>query len=410
MAISESARPAPVGIRWNPFDESWTAVLRSDEDRQIPSSSPYWIALYEVPRQDNPSTVTVRLIVELGEALDASETDVDLGSAADYDRVNVDDVILVDSEQMLVTSKGTSPTINVTRGYGGTTATTHSIGTIMEILASMTEVTSGSPADRQFRVDYSEARMALILFNSAQGEDWVRVDYYGLGTPLNTEVEWPKSMIADAAVGQPELKTALGSQLQSGATGNQNLGGGYYGFYPQTWAGAVAHQGYLYIHLGTGADAQTSAAAWIGFTVTFGTFYARQRYVQSSGELHWVYVLREIVTKEIKGAWEYPDHPAFGSDPDTPHPFGNYQDKDPTPDGLEILCMVIDPKQIEKWEEEYPDVQSRLEWMLGDDFEIVEAGKPWPNPEVTIGHKKKELIKKKIGILPFVKYCKLKKK
>lgn len=98
MAISETARPAPVNVRWNPFDQSWSAVSISDEDRQIPASSPYWVRLYEVPRQDTPSSVTLKLIVELGEELDASQTTVDLASAADWGRINVNDVILVDIE------------------------------------------------------------------------------------------------------------------------------------------------------------------------------------------------------------------------------------------------------------------------------------------------------------------------
>jgi hypothetical protein len=99
-------------------------------------------------------------------------------------------VLLVDSEKMQVTAKPGSPTLTVTRGYGGTTPATHNTGTLMEILACMTEISSGSPATREFRVDY-KYNTGLVLFNSAQAGYDIRCDYWGLGTPFHvTDGGW----------------------------------------------------------------------------------------------------------------------------------------------------------------------------------------------------------------------------
>ena len=173
----------PSDCRFDPFTETYSAVSITDEDQAVPGASPYQIRLDEVPREDSPSSMTAVILVQLDEDLDASETGVDV-LAAEYDRVQVDDVLLCDSEQMQVTAKPGSPTLTCTRGYGGTTPATHTTGTEMEILNSLTEITSGAPASREFRVDY-KYNTGLVLFNSAQAEYDVRFDYYGLGSPLH---------------------------------------------------------------------------------------------------------------------------------------------------------------------------------------------------------------------------------
>ena len=57
----------------------------------------------------------------LNEALDASETEVDVDEGG---QISVGDIIKIDSEMMKVTSISTN-TLTVTRGYNGTTAATH---------------------------------------------------------------------------------------------------------------------------------------------------------------------------------------------------------------------------------------------------------------------------------------------
>ena len=57
------------------------------------------------------------------------------------------------------------------------------------------------------------------------------------------------------------------------------------------------------------------------------TIYARQRYVTASGEDMWIFLLVDKNTKEIIGAYQAPDHPAYGNGGDfdkVPHPFVGY--------------------------------------------------------------------------------------
>lgn len=199
MALTEDGRPVPVTYRWNPFTGSFAAVLVSDENRVVPGASPFWIRLFEVPRHDDPSSFSCVILVELDEDLDNSETAVDI-LAAHYGRILVNDVLLVDDEQMQVTDKPGSPTLTVTRGYGGTTPDTHTDGTMMEILNSMTEITSGSPATREFRVDYDYST-AFVLFNLAEQGYEVRFDYWGLGTPLFAGALWHEVNMRNYKVG-----------------------------------------------------------------------------------------------------------------------------------------------------------------------------------------------------------------
>ncbi len=96
-----------------------------------------------------------------------------------------------------------------------------------------------------------------------------------------------------------------------GATeGHVTLPGGEYGFYPQTKSGTPA-----------GAE----------------TAFAQQRYVTASGQDHWIFLLIDKLTGDIRAAYSAPDHPMYGNGGDiqeVPHPFiGN----DLT--GLEIVIL-----------------------------------------------------------------------
>jgi hypothetical protein len=68
----------------------------------------------------------------LNEALDASETGVDV---IDETGMNTDngDVILVGNELMLITASADDNTMTVTRGHSGTTASTHDNGSLVRL-------------------------------------------------------------------------------------------------------------------------------------------------------------------------------------------------------------------------------------------------------------------------------------
>jgi len=76
-------------------------------------------------------TTSGALATQLNEALDDSETDVDVDDETGMNTAN--DVILVDNELMLVSATSDDNTMTVTRGHSGTTATTHADNTLVRL-------------------------------------------------------------------------------------------------------------------------------------------------------------------------------------------------------------------------------------------------------------------------------------
>ena len=76
-------------------------------------------------------TTSGALATQLNEALDASETDVDVDDETGMNTAN--DVILVEEELMLVSATADDNTMTVTRGHSGTTAATHADNTLVRL-------------------------------------------------------------------------------------------------------------------------------------------------------------------------------------------------------------------------------------------------------------------------------------
>ena len=114
------------------------------------------------------------------------------------------------------------------------------------------------------------------------------------------------------------------------------------------------------------------------------TSYVRWDYINSSGELKWLFARRDKTTKKILKMNLADNHPCFATsgDPEkTPHPWPGYN---PITEEI-IVCIVTD----EQWEEisevadKYGD--SRLSALVAL-YEIDEDTKTeWPTKEITIG-------------------------
>jgi len=76
-------------------------------------------------------TTSGALATQLNEALDASETGVDVDDETGMNTAN--DVILVEEELMLVSATADDNTMTVTRGHSGTTAATHADNTLVRL-------------------------------------------------------------------------------------------------------------------------------------------------------------------------------------------------------------------------------------------------------------------------------------
>jgi len=161
--------------------------------------------------------------------------------------------------------------------------------------------------------------------------------------------------IAGTAVTQAKLKTSIGSV--GGVTGNYTLPGGEYGFYPQVKAKADGDHVTAFIASGMSL---ISYVTNIYFSVYGTGNHAQQRYVTSSGEVFWIFILKDKITKEIQGMYQAPDHPCFGNGGKPllmPHPFGDY-------DETKHEIIVINPSLAEIEQMELETVVDDLEYTL----------------------------------------------
>jgi len=146
--------------------------------------------------------------------------------------------------------------------------------------------------------------------------------------------------IDNAAVGQGELKTSSGSVSESlGALTLLTLPGGAYGFYPQIKSNsATAYLYYVKLWYNDGSNhslgtSYTTHIALLGPGSPI-VIYAQQYYVTASGEVHWIFILKEKNGPGLS-VYQAPDHPCFGNR-GIVHPFPNY-------DPLKYDIIVVNP-------------------------------------------------------------------
>ncbi|RLI83631.1 hypothetical protein DRP04_00970 [Archaeoglobales archaeon] len=170
--------------------------------------------------------------------------------------------------------------------------------------------------------------------------------------------------IPDGSVTQAKLKTSVGSVSTTSDSGEDlTLPGGEYGFYPQLKNESSSYAAYW------GYDSSASQARWAArqYGTSYATRiqlsagggiagYAQQRYVTSSGEVFWIFLLRDKQTGRIIAGYQAPDHPCFGNGNDpvlVPHPFGNYDPEkheivviNPTIEQLKEMKALCRPRRI----------------------------------------------------------------
>ena len=223
------------------------------------------------------------------------------------------------------------------------------------------------------------------------GRDYTATDNHdhdGVNSKLVTSV-------ADAAISQAKLKTTMGEISRQNGPGivEAVLPGGEYGFFPQIKCSQAENtaQYWLWYPDGGANDLPTTYATRITWCVgdLNDKIWLQQRYVQASGEVHWVFFLRNKITKKVEQTYQAPDHPCFGNGGKpllVSHPFGHY---DPTIHEI----VVINPSKAEieemhrakQIEDETKPNRSLLE-IMEEDYEIDEDSNPeWPKDEVTVG-------------------------
>ena len=265
--------------------------------------------------------------------------------------------------------------------------------------AAQVELSSASPADLYSSTvnPTSPTRYAYDLTPIADCK-FVKIRVVGGATDIDQAgvayfddvrvgIKIPEYAVQSAAITQAKLKTSQGAvNTNSSAGANLTLPGGEYGFYPQVYGDA----GYVVAQIAQAAACSTYTTNAFLQTYGFGTVvYMRQRYVTSSGEVFWVFYLRDKATKQVKATYAAPDHPCFGNggNPEKmQHPFPDYD-----PAKHEIVVCNPTLSQLQAMEgARYNDGSAHPSRSIADvimrDYELDDAtDAKWPTIPVTVG-------------------------
>lgn len=188
------------------------------------------------------------------------------------------------------------------------------------------------------------------------------------------------------AVAQSYLKTSRNYAAWNG-DGNQTLPGGEYSFYPQLYTDAATTGA---AQIGSGfSNTNVTTNIYFSRSAGVGNIYAWQRYVTSSGEIYWIFLLRDKATKKIIAASMAPDHPCFGNGGRplvVQHPFPDFN-----PEKHEIIVVNPSADDLREMESlcEEPDEskpERTLIQVFLQEYEIDEDSEAaWPSIPVTVG-------------------------
>ena len=223
--------------------------------------------------------------------------------------------------------------------------------------------------------------------------------FYDLKTNYGHDHDGLNSRGSVDTINQAALKTSQGA-VSTASTTNLTLPGGEYGFYPQ-FKGNFTNDAFAAGDIG----ATYITSIWLAAAA--GTVYAQQRYVTSSGEVHWIYILKDKKTGETISMYEAPDHPCFGNGnrPElVQHPFSDYDSKlheiivinpsfdlvkeatartIPTTDGKYLTSKLL---KENKYEVDGTRPERSMIEVFNEDFEIIEnKNTDWPDIPITVG-------------------------
>ncbi|VAV82528.1 hypothetical protein MNBD_DELTA01-1624 [hydrothermal vent metagenome] len=160
-------------------------------------------------------------------------------------------------------------------------ATTYTWNTI-----ASTQTDGDSPLDETLM---EAIRQNLISLEEWMGDGFAQAkdhDHDGVSSALITELggnSVSQSSMQDSAIGQAELKTAMGSVSNGGNRANLTLPGGEYGFYPQIKANDTSGgEAYMLSHYATTSYVTNITIQGYSDEFISVTVYAQQRYIQAS--------------------------------------------------------------------------------------------------------------------------------
>jgi len=236
-------------------------------------------------------------------------------------------------------------------------------------IASVGYAFRAKEADSAIRVE--EAKVKATSTDSSPGYLDSKIDSSVLGITNN------QLTVKDASISQAKLKTAVGEVSNSAADRDVHLilPGGEYGFYPQLKCGSsdtrfrLAVMGYGEYGggvIGAHRPGFTSYSTRIYTRVSGDTIYVRQRYITSSGQDHWIFLLTDKNTENIISAWEAPDHPAYGNGGNynqLAHPFSSY-------DSAKHKIILLDKNTALQLKQEAKTTGNSILTLINQDYGV----------------------------------------
>ncbi len=197
------------------------------------------------------------------------------------------------------------------------------------------------------------------------------------GTAYFDDLNFFEDPVADALISIAKLKISA-CELSTGSPNNLVVTGGTLCHWPSLKNAA----GPISCSVANAASSSASYVTIVYLDVSTGTTYAYFSYHTSSGEIFWLYFLRNKATRQIISAVAAPDHPCFGNGGDPvllPHPFNDYD-----PAIHDIIVVNPDAEQIRQIKAQARG-RSFLQTIL-EDFDLAGAGSAkWPGIPVTTG-------------------------
>jgi len=219
------------------------------------------------------------------------------------------------------------------------------------------DLANNKPVIANLSAEITGAMIASAIKDAAAGTASLRT----LGTGSTVACAGNDSRLSDtrtptnSSVTQSKLATSSGSTSVGAATSIEFTVTSEYCFIPLHKMGTAIDGSN--ISWGTSNNGTTTYKMIfrLGGGSEYFTAYAQWRYVTSSGEIYWLFILRDKQTGKELASWQCPDHPCFGNGgkPNlVQHPFASVRDNRwldiKNPDGSfketkEIEIIIVNP-------------------------------------------------------------------
>jgi len=362
--------------RFDPFLEVSNAVSITDEDKVVPSSSPFYIDLEEVPLKEIPSTITAYDVTD-------GVTLTEVTSTPGSNEFQVDWKYLTGKVRFNSAQSGNTIRFNY-KGTGHSVAATF-LNVLANWIGAGYTLTDAHDHDGQ-----NSKKVTGTADNTITGamiqQDAVTSEKIQDGTINATNMAnsaITEAKVAASAVSQSKLKTSQGEVSHGGSSVAQyTLPGGEYGFYPQIKMANTGSYTYDASIIG-----EATFAGWTSYVTKIGLksggvpsyIYAQQRYITSSGKDHWIFLLVDKATKNIVSSWQAPDHPSYGSNADEnemTHPFGAF-------DGTKYEVVLVDNEILNELKKKITRKKSMLT-LINEEYMVDETSSPEYEPREII--------------------------